>query len=125
MKEQDWINAGYSRYGCKHLKPHADFLLQKRIYGDGSKTLYMLNVFTYDWEKPEWVALGVSARGVTFFYEVSLFKQDGEEFRVSGEVNDGVDSFEAWINHLYFTLNCIPDVHDNKPHEIKILPMHN
>lgn len=109
MKEQNWIDVGYKKYSCKHWKEHADYLLQKCVRDrEGNKT-YFINVYAYDWSKPEWVACGIVDRGVTFSYEVGLFTQEEKEFRVSGEVSN-IEELEKWIEHLYSTLNCIPSL---------------
>lgn len=113
MKEQDWIDADYTKYGCKHWKEYADYALQKTVYDEEENKAYFINVFAYDWTKAEWVTKGLSDRGVTFSYEVCLFTQEEKEFRVSGEVECSVEELEKWIAHLYSTLNCIPDVHNN------------
>lgn len=113
MKEQDWIDAGYKKYSCKHWKEYADYALQKIVYDDEENKAYFINVYAYDWTKAEWAARDMSDRGVTFSYEVCLFTQEEEEFRVSGEACEGIETLEKWIAHLYSTLNCIPDVHNN------------
>lgn len=112
MKEQDWIDAGYKKYKTPITKM-ADALLQKCVLDENLNASYFLNVYIYDWTKAEWVAKGLSDRGVTFSYEVCLFTQEEKEFRVSGEVCEGIETLEKWIAHLYSTLNCIPDVHNN------------
>lgn len=112
MNEQNWIDAGYKKYGCKHWKEHADYALQKCVRDDEDNKSYFINVYAYDWNKPEWAARGMADRGVTFSYEVCLFTQEEKEFRVSGEVGS-IEELEEWIAHLYSTLNCIPDVHNN------------
>lgn len=112
MIEQKWVVAGYKKYDCTHWKKHADFALQKCVRDTEGSKLYFINVFAYDWTKEEWAAHGLSYKGITFSYEVTLFLQDASQFTVSGEVS-ALQELENWIAHLYKTLNCIPDVNNN------------
>ena len=80
MKEQDWIDAGYTKWNCKHWKEHADYALQRSVYDEEENKAYFINVYAY---------ANISSASGTPTYPDVLDGTDSDETFTSANVMNG------------------------------------
>ena len=104
---QDWIDAGYKRFNqVKHVKPYAEFGLQKCI-SDNKGKRYHITVFVYDMsnytQQPFSFSPDVQFQNFDNKHTVSMELHTREETTVQ-EVEDFFDKMWKGVGEPYYEL---------------------
>lgn len=109
---QDFIDAGYVKWDSTSTKNYSSYGLQKRVRNEAGETKYFITVYAFDFREYK------ISKDWSFQAEVHLYQEDNAildgvfSFQVI-HVVESIDVLEKWLENMYSSMQCIPDVHNN------------
>ncbi len=107
---QDWLDAGYKRYG-KDLHKSADFLLQKR-FDDSEGKKYFIDIWVYEHSRYEYCSRNSALPPVSFQPEVQFQRGDKMTLDMTfimnqdstiAEIEQEVECFWLFLEKPYYS----------------------